>query len=247
MLNNKIGISVILPTYNEKDNIIDLIAELGLYLNRYTGQEIEFIVVDDNSEDKTWEAVRDYFISDPRVKVVRRVEERGLASAISRGIRESQGEIVAWLDCDFSHPPYKLVELLRKIDEGYDIAAGSRFIKGGKDIRGQADSWLAVILSRLMNYFISFVLRGSFKDYTSGFAAVKRGVFDKIEISGDYGEYFIKFIYDAFRLKYKIIEIPYYCVPRRKGVSKTGSNLGDYFSKGWKYVLLALRLRLGIR
>jgi len=247
MSNNNIDISFILPTYNERDNIVDLILELNIYVKRYIKGEIEFIVVDDNSEDKTWELAQDYFVSDPRVRVIRRLDEKGLASAIYRGIQESRGDIVAWLDCDFSHPPYKLIELLQKVDAGYDLAVGSRFVKGGKDIRGPADSWLAVILSRLMNYFISFVLGRSLKDYTSGFVAVKRKVFDKIKINGDYGEYFIEFIYNARRLGYKIIEVPYYCVPRRKGASKTGNNLGDYFNKGWKYVLLTLELKLGMK
>lgn len=244
MPDNNIGISFILPTYNEKDNIIDLILELGLYINRYIKGKIEFIIVDDNSEDKTWKVAEDYFVPDPRVRVIRRLNERGLASAIYRGIQESRGDIVAWLDCDFSHPPYKFIELLQKIDEGYDLAMGSRFIKGGKDIRGRRDSWLAVILSLWMNYFISFVLGRSLKDYTSGFVAVKRKVFDKIKIKGDYGEYFIEFIYNARGHGYKIIEVPYYCVPRRKGASKTGNNLWDYFNRGWKYILLTLKLKL---
>ncbi len=242
-----IDISFILPTYNEEGNIIDLILELDLYINRYLKRKIEFIIVDDDSEDKTWKIAGDYFISDPRVKIIHRLNEPGLASAIRRGVQESRGDIVAWLDCDFSHPPYKFIELLQKINEGYDLAMGSRFVKGGKDIRGQRDSWPAVILSLWMNYFISFVLGRSLKDYTSGFVAVKRKVFDEIKISGDYGEYFIKFIYDARRLGYKIIEVPYYCVPRRKGASKTGNNLWDYFLKGWKYILLTLKLKLRMR
>jgi len=247
MSNNNIDLSVILPTCNEKDNIIDLILELGLYINRYIKGRVEFIIVDDNSDDQTWKVAEDYFVSDSRVRVVRRLNEKGLASAIYRGIQESRGDIVAWLDCDFSHPPYKFIELLQKIDEGYDLAVGSRFVKGGKDIRGPIDSWLAVILSRLMNYFISFVLGSSFKDYTSGFVAVKREVFDRIKINGDYGEYFIEFIYKARKYGYKIIEVPYCCVPRRKGASKTGNNLWDYFLKGWKYILLTLKLKLRMR
>lgn len=247
MSNNNIGISFILPTYNERDNIVDLILELDIYVKRYIKGEIEFIVVDDNSDDQTWKAAQDYFISDPRVRVIRRLNEKGLASAICRGIQESRGNIIAWLDCDFSHPPYKLIELLQKVGDGYDVAVGSRFVKGGKDIRSPADSWPAVILSRLMNYFISFVLGRFLKDYTSGFVAVKRKVFDKIKINGDYGEYFIEFIYTAHRLGYKIIEVPYYCAPRRKGVSKTGNNLWDYFKKGWKYILLTLELKLGMK
>jgi len=237
-------ISIILPTYDERDNILDLISEISLYLSNHIGRPFEFVVVDDDSEDKTWQAVQEKFGNGPRVKIVRRMDEKGLASAILRGIQEAKGKIVAWMDCDFSMPPYKLVELIKKVDEGYDVAVGSRFIKGAKDIRGLTDSWLAVALSRVVNYFISFVLGLSFKDYTSGFVAARRDIFDKIEIKGNYGEYFIDFIYRVKKLGYKIIEVPYYCLPRRKGYSKTGVSLMDYFKKGWKYIFLTLKLKL---
>lgn len=234
-------ISVILPTYNEGGNVNDLIFELKYYLQRYVNKTAEFIVVDDDSPDKTWEIVARHYAPDSGVKVIRRTDQKGLASAISRGIQESRGNIVAWLDCDFSMPAYKLAELVNKIYAGYDIAVGSRFIKGGKDVRGPTESWVAVILSWVMNHFITFVLRHSFYDYTSGFVAVKKSVFEKIKITGDYGEYFIDFICCARQKGYKIIEIPYYCLPRRKGLSKTGINLIDYLERGKKYILLTLK------
>ena len=236
-------ISIILPTYNEMENINDLISETSLYIANHTGRSFEIIVVDDDSPDKTWELVGKQCGTDSKIKVIRRIDQNGLASAIWTGIRESRGNIVAWMDCDFSMPPYKIAELINKIYDGYDIAVGSRFIKGGKDIRGPADSWIAVILSRAMNCFIAFMLGYSFKDYTSGFVAVKKNVFDVIKIKGDYGEYFIEFIYEAKKFGYKITEMPYYCLPRRAGYSKTGNNLIDYLRKGRKYILLTLKLK----
>lgn len=237
------GVSIIFPTYNEKDNIIDLISETGLYILNHVGKPFEFIVVDDDSPDKTWSIVQEKFRNDAKVRVVRRVTEKGLSSAIWRGIQEARGSVVAWMDCDFSMPPYKLAELINKVYEGYDIAVGSRFIKGAKDVRGPADSWTAVVLSRLMNYFISFVLKCSFKDYTSGFVAARKKVFADIKIRGEYGEYFIDFIYNVYQKGYRIIELPYYCIPRRAGSSKTGLNLIDYLKRGSKYILLTLKLK----
>lgn len=237
-------ISVILPTYNERENIGDLINELILYLSKYISNDFEFLVVDDDSPDKTWEEVEKYFGREPRVRLIRRFQRRSLASAIYKGIEESKGNIICWLDCDFSMPPYKLVELVKKVSEGYDVAVGSRFIKGGKDVRGATDSWLAAILSQITNYFISLLLGSSFKDYTSGFAAARKEIFKAIQIKGDYGEYFIDFIYNARNRGYKIIEVPYYCLPRRRGSSKTNNNWIDYLKNGWKYILLTLRLKL---
>lgn len=236
-------ISVILPTYNEKENISDLISELVLYLSKYISSDFELLVIDDNSPDNTADEVRDHFSGDRRIKVIPRKEKPGLALSIKRGIEESRGSIICWMDCDFSMPPHKLVELIQKVESGYDIAVGSRFTKGGKDLRGLEESWLAALLSRMLNYFISFFLSNKFNDYTSGFVAAKSNIFKQLEIKGDYGEYFINFIYQAMRLSYKIAEVPYFCLPRRKGNSKTGVDLADYIIKGWKYIILTLRLR----
>lgn len=236
-------ISVILPTYNERQNIIDLISEISLYLRNHVGRSFEFVVVDDNSPDKTWEAVKTHYTADSWVKVIRRTEEKGLAKAIWNGIQESNGQIVVWLDCDFSMPTYKVPELINKVLAGYDVVVGSRFIKGGKDVRGPTDSWLAVILSQAMNSFISFSLDSSFKDYTSGFVAARKEIFKDIKLKGDYGEYFIEFIYQVRKKGLKLLEIPYYCLPRRAGMSKTGDNLADYLRKGWKYIFLTLKLK----
>ncbi len=244
--NNNPEVSIIFPTYNERKNINDLVCETGLYIRNHLKIDSEFIIVDDDSPDKTWEVVEKAFGTDSNIRLIRRIGQRGLASAIWTGIQASKGDIIAWMDCDFSMPPYKLIELINKVFEGKDICVGSRFIKGGGDVRGPADSWIAVILSRAMNSFISFLLGHSFKDYTSGFVAVRKKIFDEIKIKGDYGEYFIEFIYNAFKKGYNIVEIPYYCIPRRKGISKTGSNLIDYLKKGWKYILLTLRLRFKI-
>ena len=240
-------ISVILPTYNERENISDLLGELILYISKYINDDFELLVVDDDSPDKTWEVVRGYSEKDSRVRLIHRVEQRSLAFALSKGIREAKGDIIAWMDCDFSMPVYRLIELVKQVYAGYDIAVGSRFIKGGKDIRGPTDSWLIVILSRLMNWFISFVLGSSFKDYTSGFVALRRTIFDNgLKINGNYGEYFIDFIHNSRKRGYKIIELPYYCLPRRKGDSKTGNNLWDYLRRGWASVLLTLKLRFNL-
>ncbi|MFZ5800161.1 MAG: glycosyltransferase [Candidatus Omnitrophota bacterium] len=237
-------VSVILPTYNEKENIVDLINGVFLYINRYVSEAAEVIVVDDDSPDGTAKLVKDCFSDSNKVRLIHRINEQCLASAIWRGIQEARGGVVAWMDADFSMPPYKLVELINKVRAGdYDAAVGSRFISGAADVRGPADSWFTVILSRLMNHFIALLLGNDFKDYTSGFAAVKKSVFDKIKIRGDYGEYFIDLVYRLKKGGYKIIELPYYCLPRRRGYSKTGANLKEYLQKGWKYILLALRLK----
>jgi dolichol-phosphate mannosyltransferase len=235
------GVSVIFPTYNERDNIGPLILEAL----KYTPPDTEVIVVDDDSPDGTWKIVEDLARTVPNLYLLRRIDKRGLASALRDGIAFSRGEIIVWSDCDFSMPPPKIADLLAEIGRGRDVAVGSRFVKGGgvQIVSGSNDTLLAYLMSLTLNRSIQRILGRSFKDYTSGFIAFRRRVLDKISLRGDYGEYFIDFIYRARKLGYDVAEIPYMCVERRAGVGKTGQHFIDYFRKGWKYVWLTFKLR----
>jgi dolichol-phosphate mannosyltransferase len=236
-------VSIILPTYNEAPNIVRLIQAILAHATRTT----EILVVDDDSPDGTWRLVEEVGAADPRVRVLRRIGRHGLTSALQEGIDSTAGDPVVWLDCDFSMPPELIPALVDKvIVDGYDAAVGSRFASGGsakKSVEDTEDSWLGVALSNLLNYALQFWLGRSFKDYTSGFIAIRRKVLDEIRLNGDYGEYFIDLIYRAMRRGYQIVEIPYVCVPRAAGESKTGSNLWQYSRRGIKYLWTAVRLR----
>jgi dolichol-phosphate mannosyltransferase len=111
-------ISIILATYNEGENIKEMIAAILSYLP----DPVEVIVVDDNSPDRTWQIAGD--MGDPRVKVIRRTKARGLASAINRGIIESRGEFLGWMDADMCHPPELLPKMLAQLS-GCDVVIGS--------------------------------------------------------------------------------------------------------------------------
>ena len=94
-----------------------------------------------------------------------------------------------------------------------------------------------------MNFCTSLLLGFAIRDYTSGFIAAKREVFDQITLRGDYGEYCIDLLHRARKKGFEIKEIPYYFVPRKSGESKTATRVWDYFRRGIKYVILVLRLR----
>ena len=149
---------------------------------------------------------------------------------------------MGWMDCDFSMPPKYLPVLLALIKADYDIAVGSRFLLGGKWKGEKSDPVLGRTLSRLLNLFIQVCLDHRFKDYTSGFALVRKEIFNKIKLRGDYGEYFIDFIYRALKLNYRVVEVPYVWLDRAAGQSKTGVTLGDYCKRGYKYMITTLRL-----
>jgi dolichol-phosphate mannosyltransferase len=235
-------VSLVMPTYNEGGHIQDLIADSARMLAEAT-EDFEILVVDDDSADKTWELAQRVANDKNKVRVIRRMKDHGLTPSIQEGINAARFEVIAWMDCDFSHPPEKIPQLLYMLNQGFDIAVNSRYVSGGGEDRAGKGGATQLFLSLVLNWGIRFMLRSSFSDYTSGFIAARRGVFDKIKLRGDYGEYFIDLIYRAIRSGYHVCELPYFAQPRRSGESKTGSSLGQYLRRGRKYLSAVARLR----
>ncbi|MBI1879283.1 MAG: polyprenol monophosphomannose synthase [Chloroflexi bacterium] len=232
-------ISIILPTYNEAGNIEPLIDRTLAALGNTPGG-VEVVVVDDDSPDGTWRLVAEKAKTDERVRLVHRTTEKGLTSAISRGIREARGQWVGWMDCDLSMPPEEWPRLVEALGQGSGMAVGSRYVPGGADV---AHSWIGRMFSRLINGGAGLLLDGSIKDYTSGFILGRKEIFEAIELRGDYGEYCIDMLYRVKKASYTIRELPYRCVPREAGESKTATNVWGYLTRGVNYVKTVWRLR----
>jgi len=227
-------VSIVLATYNERENILDTISSIFEHVK----DPVEVIVVDDDSSDMTWKLVEEH--DDPRVKLIRRVDTRGLASAFNRGIIESRGDIVGWMDADMCMPPSLLPAMIKKLDE-YDIVVGSRYAPGGIDDR----ALLRVASSRLINGLATKVLGFGIKDYDSGFVVLKRSVFDKVSIiPTGYGAYFMEFIYTCRKKGLTVYEIPYVFRDRAKGVSKSAPSILKFFRTGMQYVSRIFTARL---
>jgi len=237
------AVTVVMPTFNEAGNIVDLAKDTLVALEGSGVQDAEVLVVDDNSPDGTWHLVEQLSNSDPRVRVIRRMSDHGLTKSISEGIAHAKHDVVVWLDCDFSHPPEKIPQMLYMLGEGYDVAVNSRYTVGGAEERSGKGGPLQMFLSWMLNWGTRFMLDAKFSDYTSGFIAVRKGVLDDVPLRGDYGEYFIDFIYRAIKRGHRVCELPYEAPGRRSGESKTGSNLGDYARRGINYLKTVIRLR----
>ena len=239
------GVSVLMPTYNEAGNIQALVRETARALETAAVPDFELLVIDDDSPDRTWErAAQAEGVAPSRVRVIRRMHDHGLTASLREGIAAARHEIIVWMDCDFSHPPEKIPQMLFMIGQGFDVVVNSRYVVGGGEDRRGKGGATQLVLSRLLNWGTRFMLKPSFSDYTSGFVAVRRPVLQEFELRGDYGEYFIDFIYRVIRSRrVRVCELPYIAPPRRAGESKTGSSLGAYLRRGWKYILTVLRLR----
>jgi len=226
-----------LPTYNEKENIGDLIQTI-LDVLAPLPVKSQIIVVDDNSPDGTADLVWKRFSSCPEVFLILRKKERGLATAIAAGIDQSQANVIAVMDTDFNHHPKDLPRLLEQISEA-DMVIGSRYISGG----GMKTSRLRYLGSWVFNVFIRLVLGSPVKDNLSGFLVFKREVLDQVKnkaIFYGYGDYCIRLIHYALKAGFVIREVPVIYEFRRGGESKT-----DFVKYLVSYAKATLALRFG--
>lgn len=208
------SVSIIIPTYNERENIERVVERCRAALSEYC---FEIVVVDDDSPDKTWKIVEDTYSGAETVRIVRRTEESGLATAVSRGFDEATYELCAVIDADLQHPPEKLPELVAAFDSGVDIVIGSRHIAGGG-----VENWSRFrrIVSRGAMAIAKLALpptRG-IADPMSGFFAIRRELIDNVALAPTgykiLLEVLMKCEYD------RVVEIPYVFTERERGESK---------------------------
>lgn len=226
-----------MPTYNEAGNIKELI----LRVERELKKDFEIIVVDDDSEDGTGKIVNDLKKDKKYLKLITRKRERGLPSAIKRGIEEARGNLVSWFDCDLGMPP-EILHRMIKLLEKFDIVVGSTFMKGGLDKR---KVWHAELFSKLFNLLAKFLLGGGITDYTSGFIVAKKKAVEKSDFKGIHGAYFISMLYNARRNGYRITEIPYTLSPRYYGKSKIAGPL-SYIRAGFSYLSVLIKTKFDV-
>jgi dolichol-phosphate mannosyltransferase len=237
---------MVLPTYNERDNIGPLIRELYDVVTL----ELEVLVVDDASPDGTAQVVQHLGRELPGVRLIRRAR-RGLTKAIQEGIDAARGEVVVWMDCDFSMPPAKVPQLVAEVlEHGADAAIGSRWADGGAAVTGGRDGAVVRIqkvLTRRLNALTALLTGADLRDWTSGFIAVRASTIRRVRLRGDHGEYFITLMAELLHRGARCVEVPYRCAPRLHGESKTASSLLGFTRLGLRYLRALLAARRAIR
>lgn len=208
---------VILPTYNERENIDAMLQRLmalpfGLHV----------LVVDDHSPDGTGEAVREWVAREPRIHLLERAGKLGLGSAYREGFRwalDHGAEYVFEMDCDFSHDPDSIGEFIHHAQH-HDLVLGSRYLNGVTVV-----NWplRRLILSYSANLYTRLVTGLPVKDATGGFKCFRRRALEGVRLDrvrSDGYAFQIEMTFKCWKRGFRILEIPIVFVDRRAGVSK---------------------------
>ncbi len=205
-------LSVIIPAYNEEDNIVRVIEEVEKALTL----DHELIVVNDHSVDATPALVEGLTGKYRLVRLVNNLGEKGFAEALKFGFTQANNELILPVMADLCDDLQTIKEMVKKMEEGYDVVCGSRYIKGGARIGG----------SRVKGFFSSFVGRSlcfllglPTQDIANAFKMYRKEVVDAIEIESEGFEISMEIPLKAYYLGFKIAEVPTVWRERTKGKS----------------------------
>ena len=224
-------ISIILCSYNEVKYIENTINQLEKHISN-----LELVIVDDSSNDGTIELLKKLNINN-RFKLIFRRKSKGLASAFSRGLIETTGEYIGWIDTNMGEVAIKFTDMINELKNNSDVVILSRYVSGGGDER----ILLRSLGSKIFNTFCRLLFRIPTKDLTSSIFLMKRNILDEITfLCYGHGEFFLEFLYNTHKKGFKIKEIPYtQKKDENDSDSKSAPNLVKFFFHGIMYVLRA--------
>lgn len=211
-----LALTVVVPCYNERPNVMPMVAALTAALE---GVAWEVVFVDDNSPDGTSDEAKRIARMDPHVRCIRRVGRRGLSSAVIEGALSSAADYIAVIDGDMQHDETRLKLMLEAVQNGADIAVGSRHVAGGEATG--LSSPLRVKLSETGIRIAQLATKTPISDPMSGFFLLRRDVFETLagRLTGQGFKILLDLILAAPH-RLKITEIPYKFRPRAAGESK---------------------------
>ncbi len=213
---------VCLPTYNERENLEPMVRTL-VEVFRRAGLDGRILVIDDDSPDGTGDVADELAAELPIVSVLHRPTKEGLGPAYLAGFRHAlaaEAELVVEMDCDFSHDPNDLPRLIASIDNGADVALGSRYVAGGS-----TPSWglLRRAVSRGGCLYARLLLGIPVRDLTGGYKCFRRAVLERIDldrVSVRGYAFQIETTYRALRSGFRVVEVPIVFTERERGRSK---------------------------
>ena len=216
------SVLVVVPTYNERDNLGPIVERLFASV-----PSAHLLVVDDGSPDGTGELADELAAADPRVHVLHRTAKAGLGAAYIAGFawaREHGYDVVVEMDADGSHSPEQLPRLLAALEHA-DLVLGSRWVPGG-----EVQNWprSREVLSRGGNAYTRIVLRLPLRDATGGYRAYRRAVLDSLplgEVASQGYCFQVDLAWQAWKAGWEVVEVPITFVERERGESKMSRSI----------------------
>lgn len=228
---------VVIPTYNEAENIKDMVTELtALYPN------ISILVVDDSSPDGTADIVKTLQNENKQLFLLSQNEKLGLAAAYINGFKwgiDNEFDLFTSIDADFSHKPCYIKDAIELIEGGADIACGSRYTTNGDT---KESHWFKNFISIGGNIYANIVLGNNIKDWTEGFNTYTKTALEQINLNSIKAKGYIfqaEMKYKAVKAGCRVVEFPIIFEERKKGKSKMSSFIIV------EALLSVLRIRLG--
>lgn len=238
---------IIVPTYNERPNITQLLPAVAAVLETIQSWKIQVLVVDDSSPDGTADEVRALAKKYPFLHLLVNKKKAGLGGAYLKGMEHAFGEMKAdvafEMDADLSHDPKRIPAFLQALDGGADLVLGSRYMPGGSI----PSNWglHRKFLSVFGNIIISIILASTaVRDWTTGYRALRKEVYEAVQAelhTEQFSGYTfqIGFLHKAVRRGFKVVEVPFHFIDRTIGESKLGM---EYIVNTLRYILV-VRLR----
>lgn len=226
--------SIVIPTFNERENILQLIDKIEYV---FSGRNIEVIVVDDNSPDGTAEEVAQYSQQRPWLRLVKRRSEPSLSGSVMDGFKTARGEVLCVMDADLSHDAALLPKMIQRVRDGVEVVIGSRRVPGGG---AKQWPWFRRVLSSLGNSLARFLLRVPVKDTMSGYFAMDRLFYEEVRDLIQPRGYKILLEFCARGRPRSIEELPYVFQNRKQGYSKLSGGVTA------AYLVMLLNLSLYI-
>jgi len=237
-----IDVSIVLPCYNEKENLEILLPEI---IGKFSAEGIgfEILVVDDSSPDGTAEFVESFGSNDSRVKLVLREKKEGIGAALRHGYDVAIGEIILSSDADLSFKVDDMLRLMDKIGEGFDLVVGSRHSQTSSYEKKRISTKIKGLVSSFGNSTIGFISGLGIRDFSANFRAIKREVWSSISVREKTNSILLEMIMKCHYRGYMVTEIPVSFSERIYGESKL--NLAIEAPKFlMKFIVFTVRFRI---
>jgi len=209
-------VSLILPMYNEEDNVLITIEQVKKVLKTYDRYQI--IVIDDGSDDHTPQLLEEIAKENPELKVLSHPVNMGMGRALRTGFEKAEGDVIITLDADLSYDPKYIIDLVNELHENHlDIVIGSQYMAGGKT---EDIPFIRLFVSKMANKIVGYAMNKNISTVTGILRAYRKEVLDSIEIESNGTEINPEILSKAIAIGFEIKEIPVKLKGRKLGESK---------------------------